>query len=67
MSEWKIPSSNWPTALWAAIDCSVDGDIIVILNEAMRELGEEAKERMCPNKEITFEVRDGDPWEGRGD
>jgi len=57
MSEWKIPHANWHMALAIAIEETQDGDTIVVHNDAERELGEIAKERMCPQKQITFEVR----------
>ena len=53
-----IPTVNWHMALADAIDASQDGDVIVVQNEAQKELGEIAKSRVCPDKNITFEVKE---------
>lgn len=38
------------------IESAQDGDTIAVPSEAVAELGEMARERMCPNKELTFIV-----------
>lgn len=53
-----IPRTNWTMALADAIRDACDGDVIVVHNDDMRELGERAKGRMCPNKTLTFQVED---------
>ena len=52
----KIPSGNWTTYLADAIEQSADGDVIEVHNGAMKELAENAKRWMCPDKLITFEI-----------
>lgn len=51
-----VPVSNWHTALIETIHRAQDGDTIVVHTDAMRELGERARARICPSKNITFEV-----------
>ncbi len=55
--EHVIPAGNWTTALADTIEQSSNGDIIIVSDEAEKEMGESAKARMCPDKQITFEVR----------
>lgn len=34
------------------------GDVIVVHTDAMKEMGERAHARMCPDKDIIFRVED---------
>jgi len=54
--EHTVPETNWHVASADLIRDSTDGDTIIVRSEAMRELGEIAHKRMCPNKMITFKV-----------
>lgn len=51
----KIPAGNWQMALVDAIESAKDGDIIVVKSNVQRQLAQSTKERMCPDKDITFE------------
>ncbi len=51
-----IPSSNPFAALADAIEVSKDGDVIEVDSQEMKELAEDAKERMCPAKQIAFAI-----------
>lgn len=51
-----IPPANWTTAPADAIENATDGDVIIVGNSAMKELGEDAHTRMRPHIKITFEV-----------
>mgnify|MGYP000082100079 CR=1 FL=1 len=52
----EIPRKNWTSELSDAIRNSSDGDVIVCHGPAMMELGKLAAARMCPEKNISFEV-----------
>ncbi len=53
-----IPQANWHMALADAIEQSKDGDIIVVHNLSMKELAERAHGRMCPGKNIVFQIEE---------
>ena len=55
--EYIIPTGNWHIALADNIELAKDGDVIIVQNESQKELGESAKQRMCPKKQIIFEVK----------
>ena len=55
---YTIPIGNWHMALADAIEQAEDGDIIEVHEQAMKELGERAKTRMCPDKKIEFVILD---------
>jgi hypothetical protein len=55
---YKIPRQNWHIALASAIKDCPDGSTIMCHTSEMIELGHSAKERMCPNKNITFSLFD---------
>ncbi len=55
--EIEIPLGNWHMALADAIKDAQNGDVIIVKTEAQVELGGRAKERMCPDKEIMFEIK----------
>jgi len=64
-----VPRSNWTYALGQFIEQSVDGDEIEVASFAAKALAEQAKQRMCPDKNITFVVaanteRDADAANG---
>lgn len=52
----EIPKKDWHMELADAIERSADGDEIVCHSEEMKKLGEGAKKRMCPNKQVSFTV-----------
>lgn len=52
----EIPRRNWNNELANAIENSSNGDVIVCHSQEMMELAERAKERMCPDKIISFEL-----------
>ena len=52
--EYKISSKNGQLDLAKIIRKAKDGDIIYVNSEAMLNLAERAKARMCPLKEISF-------------
>lgn len=54
MATIVINRVNWPVKLADAVRDSQDGDVIQVATEAMRELGERAKARMCPDKNIAI-------------
>jgi hypothetical protein len=56
---YTIPARNCPTVLADAIEQSQDGDMIQVRNQAQKELAERAKRRMCPDKQIVFEIKEG--------
>lgn len=51
-----VSGGNWHMQLADVIESAQDGDTIAVPSEAVAELGEMARERMCPNKELTFIV-----------
>lgn len=51
-----IPSRNWTTELAKAIENAKPGDIIIVKTKAQIELGQGAKKRMCPSKDISFQL-----------
>lgn len=53
-----FPVGNWTSQLVAAIEKAVDGDVIIVLSDAMKELGQRAARRMCPDKKIIFKVKE---------
>lgn len=53
-----IPEINSHTALSDAIRLAHAGDTIACRTEAMKEMGERAHARMCPDKRLEFEVTD---------
>lgn len=57
-----IPTENWHLALADAIEAAADGDVIVVHNAAMKELAEDARERMRPDKQLTFEIDEPAVW-----
>ena len=52
----QIPRANWHMVLADAIDKAEPGDTIVCHTEEMRELGLQARARMCPDKELIFDL-----------
>lgn len=54
--KYTIPTTNWLQVLGDAVVDSLDGDVVVVSSEEMAELGKRALARMCPGKEVTFEV-----------
>lgn len=61
MTTHMIPKAGWPTALANTIDECEGGDTIIVHTEAMFELGQIAHARMCPEKPITFEIKQPKP------
>ena len=59
MAEHIIPAGNWHIALAEVINDAASGDRIIVDTDEKKELGEIAKGRMCPDKDVTFEVRPG--------
>jgi len=57
----KIPYANWTSHLARLIDTAADGDTIQVHTEAMQELAEMARERMCPEKKLNFIIVADDP------
>lgn len=53
----QIPAGNWLMPLADAIENAQDGDIIEVDTPEQIELGEHAKERMCPSKKLTFALK----------
>ena len=53
-----IPKYDYLSHMFSAINTSKPGDVIVVNTEEQKQLGERAKGRMCPDKDITFEVKD---------
>ena len=51
-----IPTVNWTTHLADAISASQDGDTILVTSEAMLELVQRAKRRMCPDKRLDIQL-----------
>ena len=51
-----IPERNWHMELANTIDNAQDGDTIVVHDEDMERLALRAKSRMCPNRELNFEI-----------
>jgi len=51
-----IPARNWTTALADAIESADEYDVIEVHSDAMWELAERARQRMCPDKYLIFEV-----------
>ena len=51
-----IPLKNWHMELANAIDNANDGDTIVVHDEDMKQLALSAKSRMCPDKQLEFEL-----------
>ena len=61
MTRIQIPTGQWPSALADAIEDAQPGDTIIVHNEDMRELAENAAKRM--GKTILLEVEaPPDPW-----
>lgn len=56
--KYEIPMKNWTEALASAIEKADDGDVIVVSNIKQIALGNSAKSRMCPDKKVTFELKD---------
>lgn len=56
-----IHFGNWHIALADAIEAADDGDVIIVHNEAMKELAEGARESMCPDKQLSFEIVESTP------
>ena len=54
---------NNPLHLATIIENAVDGDVIEIPSAASAELAQRARQRMCPCKDITFEVAPPDPMD----
>jgi len=52
--QYVIPAGGWVSRLADAIENAEAGDSIVVRSEAMLELAERARSRMCPEKQITF-------------
>ena len=52
--EYIIPRVDGHLALADAIEQAENGDTIVCLSEAMQSLGEKARMRMCPEKNVLF-------------
>ncbi len=52
-----IPAKNWTIALADSINKSQPGDIIIVTTESQKQMGEKAKQRTCPNKPLSFEVK----------
>ena len=57
MAEYTLLPANWTMTLADLIENSEDGDIIIVSSEAQKELGIRAKNRICPEKSITFLVK----------
>lgn len=55
---YTIPTRSWTLMLWVAIAAAQDGDVIEVHNDAMQELAERARLRMCPDKNLTFEIEE---------
>lgn len=62
MPRHTLPAANWHMALANAIEAAQDDDTIVCHSEAMAELAEEARQRLCPSKRLVFEVEAPDPF-----
>lgn len=56
MTKHTLPMANWHMALADIIERADDGDVVIVPDEFTKELGERAKQRMCPDKKLTFEV-----------
>ena len=54
--QYIVHSRNWTSQPADFITQATDGDIIVVVSDATKELGERARLRMCPDKRITFQV-----------
>lgn len=54
----EIPRPDWHRHLVKAINVAKDGDIIVCHNRDMLELAESARQRMCPEKMIFFDIEE---------
>jgi len=52
-----IPAKNWTRALADSINNSQPGDSIIVATESQKQMGENAKQRICPNKSLSFEVK----------
>ena len=52
----KVPHNNWTMGLADAIEKAMPGDTIECHTDAMAELGEIARGRLCGWKEISFVV-----------
>ena len=61
----EIPKSNWQVALADAIKLAVDGDVILCHSESMKEMAKLAKSRICPTKNLIFELDMGKYWKGQ--
>jgi hypothetical protein len=57
-SEAQTAPPQSPSELLVAAIASIeDGSCIIVSSQAMAELGEQARRRMCPDKQVTFVVR----------
>ena len=56
--KYILESKNWTTALAILIAQCEDGDEIVFGSDNIKQVGERAKNRMCPEKSVTFSVED---------
>lgn len=48
--------ANWHMKIADAIEAASDGDVVFVDSDAAAALGEGARQRMEPNKRLTFEV-----------
>lgn len=53
---YEIHKHDWPAKLADTVGLATDGDTIVCYSQAMIELGERARVRMCPRKVLVFEL-----------
>lgn len=49
-----IPVGDWLMKLCDALETSNNDDEIIVKTQAIKELAEMAKERICPDKNIIF-------------
>jgi len=54
----RVPEKNWIKLLPEAIRQASSGDRIIVVTEAMKELGERALSRMRPDENISFIVEE---------
>lgn len=50
--------ANWHMELADAIEQALDGDKIIVHNAAMKELAESFSQGVCPEKKLTFEIKE---------
>lgn len=60
MKIYTVPHNNWHMALADIIETAKDGDTIICHSDAMAELAERARTRMCPEKQLTFTTEEED-------